>query len=177
MNNYLEADKKRWNGYKGKLSFLPQYKFIRIKRKCEQYRERNKLLFLFYRFIYERYKTKYTMDVPARVKIGKGFRIEHIGGIVINPDAVIGENVTIYNGALIGMQNRGSRKGVPTIGNYVFIGANSVIVGKVNIGNNVLIAPGAYVNFDVPDNSIVLGNPGKIIPKEDATKDYILNPV
>ena len=48
----------------------------------------------------------------------------------------------------------------------------------VKIGNNVLIAPGAFVNFDVPDNSIVLGNPGQIIPrKESPTKAYIVFPV
>ena len=52
-------------------------------------------------------------------------------------------------------------------------GANAVIVGKINIGNNVLIAPNSYVNFDVPDNSIVIGNPGKIIHKDNATEGYI----
>jgi serine O-acetyltransferase len=49
-----------------------------------------------------------------------------------------------------------------------------VVVGNIKIGNNVLIAPNSYVNFDVPDNSIVIGNPGKIIPHENPTKDYIL---
>ena len=45
--------------------------------------------------------------------------------------------------------------------------------GEMALGRNVLIAPNAYVNFDVPDNSIVIGNPGKIIHKENATQDYI----
>ena len=53
--------------------------------------------------------------------------------------------------------------------------ANSTIVGNVKIGNNVLIAPGAFVNFDVPDNSIVIGNPGKIIEREESpTSKYIV---
>ena len=53
--------------------------------------------------------------------------------------------------------------------------ANSIIIGQVNIGNNVLIAPGAFINFDVPDNSIVIGNPGKIIEKESSpTEKYIV---
>lgn len=117
------------------------------------------------------------MDIPAKVQIGKGLRIEHIGGIVINPEAVLGENITLLNGVLIGAQNRGKNKGMPVIGNYVWIGTNAIIVGGIHIGNNCLIAPGAYVNFNVPDNSIVLGNPGKIIPKSDATKGYIVNPV
>ena len=54
-------------------------------------------------------------------------------------------------------------------------GTNAVIVGNVKIGKDVLIAPLTFVNFDVPDHSIVIGNPGKIIPKENATADYICN--
>lgn len=92
---------------------------------------------------------------------------------MINPKAKIGEKVTILNGVLIGQQNRGRKQGCPTIGNKVWIGTNSIVVGAIHIGNNVLIAPGAYVNFDVPDNSIVLGNPGTIISKQDATDSYI----
>lgn len=59
----------------------------------------------------------------------------------------------------------------------MFLGTNSIVVGKVKIGNDVLIAPGAYVNFDVPDHSIVIGNPGKVIPKLNATEGYIASPV
>ena len=177
MNEFIKADKYRRKDYKGILIRLPQYRFIHIKRRCEQWREKNKIVFIFYRLLYEHYKIKYMMDIPAKVKIGKGFRIEHLGGIVINPKAQLGENITILNGALIGAQNRGKNKGFPKIGNRVWIGTNSIIVGGIEIGDNVLIAPGAYVNFDVPDNSIVLGNPGVIIPKGNATDKYIINPV
>lgn len=51
------------------------------------------------------------------------------------------------------------------------MGANSIIVGKVHIGDHVLLAPGAFVNFDVPNNSIVLGNPGKIIQRVESPTD------
>lgn len=78
---------------------------------------------------------------------------------------------------MIGQENRGKRKGTPIIGNEVWIGANAVIVGNVKIGNDVLIAPLSYVNFDVPDHSIVVGNLAKIISKEFATKDYINNKI
>ena len=53
------------------------------------------------------------------------------------------------------------------------VGINSTIVGNIKIGNNVLIAPNAVVNFDVPDNSVVIGNPGVIHHKENATEGYI----
>jgi len=55
------------------------------------------------------------------------------------------------------------------------MGRNSIVIGNVNIADDVLIAPGAFVNFDVPKNSIVIGNPGKIIQKDSSpTEKYIV---
>lgn len=116
------------------------------------------------------------IQIPASTKIGRGFRIVHFGNIVINPNAVIGCNFNISEGTLIGY-SLGKNTGVPTIGNNVCMNANSIIVGGVTIGDNVLIAPGAFINFDVPANSVVIGNPGKIIPKNRPTDKYIVYPL
>ena len=62
--------------------------------------------------------------------------------------------------------------GAPIIGNQVYLGINSTVVGKVKIGDDVLIAPNAYVNCDVPSHSIVIGNPCKIIYRDNATEGY-----
>lgn len=114
------------------------------------------------------------IQIPYDTQIAEGFRIVHFGTIVINPDAKIGRNFNISQGTLIG-NSQGKREGVPVIGDNVCVNANAIIVGGCHIGNNVLIAPGAFVNFDVPDNSIVIGNPGKIIQKnESPTKKYIV---
>lgn len=78
-------------------------------------------------------------------------------------------------GVTIGKTNRGNRQGVPIIGNDVWIGTNAVLVGKIKIGNDVLIAPNSYVNIDIPDHSIVIGNPCKIINQMNATEGYITN--
>lgn len=121
------------------------------------------------------YSKKTQIQIPGNTKIGPGFYIGHHGRIIINPEAIIGSNVNIATGVTIGQENRGKRKGSPVIGNNVWIGTNAVIVGKVHIGNDVLIAPLSYVNFDVPDHSIVIGNPAKIIPTENATQNYIEN--
>lgn len=67
----------------------------------------------------------------------------------------------------------GGRQGAPVIGNEVWIGINAAIVGKVTIGDDVLIAPNSYVNCDVPSHSIVFGNPCIIKHREDATEGYI----
>ena len=63
--------------------------------------------------------------------------------------------------------------GAPIIGNRVFLGINSTVVGKITIGDDVLIAPNSYVNCDVPSHSVVIGNPCKIIHKDNATDGYV----
>ena len=99
------------------------------------------------------------IEVFGQTKIGYGLYIGHPYGLTINPAAVIGNNCNIHKGLLIGQENRGKRKGTPTIGNDVWIGVNVAIVGKITIGDDVLIAPNTYVNCDVPSHSVVFGNP------------------
>lgn len=141
-------------------------------RKCQNAKG---LFKLFARFKYRHFYGYNNNNISWRTKIGKGLYLGHTGGRYINEKAVIGDNCNINHNVTIGQENRGSRKGAPTIGNQVWLGAGCVIVGKINIGNNVLIAPNAFVNFDVPDNSIVIGNPGKIINKNNSTESYINN--
>ena len=93
--------------------------------------------------------------------------------ITINEESILGKNINIHKGATIGKENRGKKLGAPKIGNNVYIGVNSTVVGKIEIGNDVLIAPNTYVNFNVPSHSIVIGSPGVIIPNEKATEGYV----
>lgn len=112
-----------------------------------------------------------------KTNIGPGLYIGHPYGITINPRAVIGKNCNIHRGVLIGQENRGKRKGVPTIGNNVWIGINAVVVGKITIGDDVMIAPNSFVNCDIPSHSIVFGNPCVIKHRENATESYINNAI
>jgi serine O-acetyltransferase len=89
--------------------------------------------------------------------------LNHFGGIVISPYAILGSNINIGHGATIGAESRGRRKGAPTLEDRVWVGAHAIIVGKITIGTEALIAPGAFVNFDVPAKAVVLGNPGKVV--------------
>lgn len=84
--------------------------------------------------IYRKLQIKYGVDLPASTKIGPGFKIEHLNGIVVNPDVVIGKNCNIYNGVTIGKEKRGIREGCPTIADEVWIGANAIVVGRIQIG-------------------------------------------
>ena len=109
------------------------------------------------------YRFKYGFDISPTTSIGPGLYIGHFGGVVISPYAVLGSNINIAQGVTIGAASRGPRTGAPTLEDRVWVGANAIIVGKVTIGREALIAPGAYVNFDVPPESVVLGNPGKVV--------------
>lgn len=105
--------------------------------------------------------------------VGKGLYLGHAHNISVNPAAVIGDNCNLNKGATIGVENRGRRKGAPVLGNCVWVGSNATVVGNVTIGDDVLIAPNAFVNTDVPPHSIVVGNPGVITPRDNATEAYV----
>lgn len=132
---------------------------------------RNPILKLFWRVLLRRCMFHSGIQIPSGTQNGPGLRISHFGNIVVNPAAIIGKNFSIAQGTLIGSA-QGKRKGTPVIGDNVIMSANSIVVGGVTIGNYVMIAPGAFVNFDVPSHSIVIGNPGRIIPSDHPTDKY-----
>lgn len=131
----------------------------------------NKLAKLYYRFRIKCIANKTQMLIHPASKIGEGFYIGHPGDIHIR--ATIGKNCNVSAGCTIGPTARGKKKGSPTLGDCVWVGLNAIVVGKINIGDDVMIGPNSFVNFDVPPHSIVIGNPGKIIPRENATDGYI----
>ncbi|QHO91815.1 serine acetyltransferase [Actinomyces sp. 432] len=115
------------------------------------------------------------IQIPWSTKIGPGFYIGHRGRIIINPATVIGSNCNIATGVTIGAIPSGRRAGTPTIGDRVWIGTNAVIVGGITIGDDVLIAPGALVNIDVPSGATVIGNPGVIKEGRPCPPEYMQN--
>lgn len=177
MKEILKQDLFRYigDGNKSRLNrlryilFTPGFQYIYAFRHSST--ARNILSRLFWKIILRRCMFHSGIQIPAGTQIGPGFRISHFGNIVINPAARIGKNFSIAQGALIGSAD-GKRKGVPVIGDNVIMSANSIVVGGVRIGDFVMIAPGAFVNFDVPSHSIVIGNPGKIIESDHPTDKY-----
>ena len=133
------------------------------------------LPYYWYRFRLLGLSKKSGFQIGYGAQIGAGLFIGHRGTVVVNGEARLGSNVNLSPGVLIGQENRGLHVGVPQLGNRVWVGTNAVIVGGIRIGNDVLIAPNSYVNFDVPDHSIVIGNPARIIHRENATEGYCHN--
>lgn len=179
MNDIYKCDLYRYYGNQPipilhKLLPSPELKYLKLLRTAQDshglIKKVNSL-----RLITMQRKT--CIQIPYQTKIGKGFYIGHFGRIIINPGVIIGNNCNIATGVTIGQTNRGKSKGIPVIGNCVWIGTNAVIVGGITIGDDVLIAPNSYVNTDIPSHSVVMGNPAAIYPRENATIAYINNRV
>ncbi len=112
------------------------------------------------------------ISIPASAQIGSSFYIGHFGGIFLNSNAILGTNCNISQGVTIGVSGQDDKRGVPVLGNNIYIGANSVVVGKITIGDNVLIGACSLVTIDAPENSVLLGVPAKII-SHNSSKGYI----
>ena len=115
---------------------------------------------------------KYGLSLGNGGNIGPGLYLGHAYGINVNPGARLGRNCSLHKGCTVGQENRGPRRGCPTIGENVWIGINATVVGAIEVGDDVLIAPGAYVNRDVPNHSVVMGNPCTIHARAHATDGY-----
>lgn len=134
-----------------------------------RYQENHSFL---YRVMLYRLSRKYGLEISPNVQIGEGLYIGHPYNITVGEDVILGNNINLHKGCTIGRTNRGNM-GSPVLGDCVFIGINATVVGNIHIGNDVLIAPNSYVNTDIPDHSVVIGNPAVVYPKEKATENYI----
>ncbi|WP_297517224.1 serine acetyltransferase [Flavobacterium sp.] len=112
------------------------------------------------------------ISIPASAQIGHSFYMAHFGGIILNSNTIIGNNCNISQGVTIGVSGLGVKRGVPIIGNNVYIGANAVIAGKISISDNSLIGACSLVSSDVPENGVVVGVPA-ILVSNKSSKGYI----
>jgi serine O-acetyltransferase len=113
-------------------------------------------------------RIKFGIDIQT-FNIGEGFYIGHYGHIVVNGDAVIGKNCNISQGVTIGIANTGSKKGVPIVGDYVYIAPGAKIMGSIKIGNYSAIGANSVVVNDVPENAVVVGVPARVVSNEGST--------
>jgi len=112
-------------------------------------------------------------EIAFNGNIGAGLILAHGRNITINSRSIVGSNCVFFKGCTIGSIRSGRREGVPCIGNRVVVGCNAFVCGGIKIGDDVLIAANAFVDFDVPPNSVVIGNPGVVHHKENPCKDYL----
>jgi serine O-acetyltransferase len=104
------------------------------------------------------------MCIDPQASIGPGFYIGHIGGVHINPGAVLGSNCDLAHRVTIGTSAMG-RQGAPVLGNNVYIGTGATLVGKIKVGDGAKIAANSLVITNVPAGATVMGVPGRVISR------------
>lgn len=136
------------------------------------------------RWFSQRTVRKTGIEIHPGATIGKGLFIDHGHGVVIGETAIVGDNVTLYQGVTLGGTGKESGKRHPTIGNNVMISAGAKILGSFTVGENSKIGAGSVVLSEIPPNSTVVGVPGRVvkrdnikIPREDMDQVHLPDPV
>jgi len=107
------------------------------------------------------------VEIHPGATIGSGLFIDHGTGVVIGETTEIGDNVTLFQGTTLGGTGKLRGKRHPTLGNHVVVGAGAKVLGPIKIGDYVKIGANSVVLQDVPDHSTVVGIPGRIVRIKD----------
>ena len=121
------------------------------------------------RWISQRAARKTGIEIHPGATIGKGFFIDHGNGVIIGETTIIGDNVTLYQGVTLGGTGKEHGKRHPTIGNNVMISAGAKVLGSFTIGDNSKIGAGSVVLSEVPPGSTVVGVPGRVVKRNNAS--------
>src|SRR5689334_17142593 len=103
------------------------------------------------------------IEIHPGATIGRRFFIDHGSGVVIGETTIIGDDVLLYQGVTLGGTGGEKGKRHPTLGNRVVVGTGAKILGNIRIGDNVKVGAGSVVVRHVPDNSTVVGVPGRVV--------------
>jgi len=103
------------------------------------------------------------IEIHPGATIGRRFFIDHGSGVVIGETTIVGNDVLLYQGVTLGGTGGERGKRHPTLGNNVVIGTGAKVLGNINVGDNVKIGAGSVVVHHVPDNSTVVGVPGRVV--------------
>lgn len=175
LYSLLAADLHRYAGRAALKPFLrhflftPGFKYTVWMRLCGYLRAgrvRKYTLYPFVKWMLLRCRYKYGIAIPEYTVIGPGLFINRFGGIYINGDTIIGSNVNITHGVMLGQANRGKNAGSPIVGDRVFLGAGAKVVGRVHLGDGSVVGVNAVVTKDVPANAVVGGIPAKVLSME-----------
>lgn len=168
---YLKADLHRYHGggrskFWRHYLFTPGFKYTVLMRWTGYARTGKALKYTAYpllKWLLVRCRYKYGIAIPEYTDIGPGLFINRFGGIYMNGDAVIGANANIAQMSLLAQANRGARAGSPILGDRVFIAPGSSVVGRVRVGDDVVIGVNSVVSRDTEAGSVVGGTPAKLL--------------
>lgn len=116
------------------------------------------------------------IDIHPGATLGRGFFIDHGTGVVIGGTAIVGNDVTIYQGVTLGGTSLQRKKRHPTLGDNVVVGSGAAVLGDISIGDNVKIGANSVVVKDVPPNSTVVGVPGRVVLQDGRPVSFSARP-
>lgn len=182
LKNYILSDLYRYNTSTSIKSFLrgwyiAGFRYTFFMRSCKYFHSKKIFLplFLFCRVTLRHYSLKYGFQIPWQTEIGPGLAILHYGPIIINPYCIIGSNCNITEGVLIGLSHKTDSDGnslgfsYPKIGDRTALNNSCKILGDVKIGSGSIIGVSSVITKNVPQNSIIVGNPGQIISNKGSS--------
>ena len=143
----------------------PSFRAIMTYRVAHRLYQKNH--FFLARYLSQRSARKHGIEIHPGAQIGRGLFIDHGHGVVIGETAIVGDNVTLYQGVTLGGNGKEHGKRHPTIGNNVMISAGAKVLGSFEIGDNTKIGAGSVVLSPVPANCTVVGVPGRIVKRNN----------
>ncbi len=167
INEEIKIVRERDPAIKSNMEVLlyPSFKAILFYRLA--HRLYQKKHYFMARWISQRTARKTGIEIHPGACIGRGFFIDHGHGVVIGETAIIGNNVTLYQGVTLGGTGKETGKRHPTIEDNVMISAGAKVLGSFTIGENSKIGAGSVVIKPVPKNSTVVGVPGRVIKQDN----------
>ena len=153
------------------LLLYPGLKAVRSHRIAHWFYKHN--LHFFARLISQRTARKTNIEIHPGATIGRRLFIDHGTGVVIGETAVIGDDVTLYQGVTLGGTGKDVGKRHPTVGSGVMIGAGAKVLGPFSIGDNTKIAAGSLVLHEIPENCTAVGAPARVVKRDGKRVDML----
>ena len=166
LNEMIEVVKEKDPAIRSTLEVILYPSFWAVINHRIAHRLYQKKHFFFARLISQISRGLTGIEIHPGAQIGKRFFIDHGMGVVIGETAEIGDNVMLYHGVTLGGTGKDKIKRHPTVGDNVMIGAETIVLGPVNIGSNTKIGAGSVVLEDIPANVTAVGSPTRIVRKD-----------